>query len=95
MEHIILTEFGEALNPYSGSDKHGTTERTALFSSCVGEVLCGKDMVGTHDICNGTIQLRKVSTTHNALCCSYCNLRILIPKEIDDYKKLRHWFRTK
>jgi len=91
MESIVLTIFGEKLNPYSGHDKHGTTDKTVLFPSCVGEMSFGKDVLGIHDICNGTIQLRRVSAAHNAICCSYCNLRILVPKEIDDYGKLRKW----
>lgn len=92
MEPIVLTEFGEMLNPFSGFDKHGTTDRTALFPSCAGDVPYSKDVVGIHYICNGTIFLRRVSATHNALCCSYCGLRIIIPKEVDDYGKLRQWF---
>jgi hypothetical protein len=91
MKPIILTEFGETLNPYSGLDKVGTTEETVLISSRWGIRIYDKDVVGIHSACDGKIQLRKVSETHSALCCDQCNLRIVIPKEVDTYKKLRQW----
>lgn len=92
MESIVLTKFGETLKPYSGLDKVGTTEETVLISSRWGVRTYDKDVVGIHSDCDGKIQLRKVSETHNALCCDQCNLRIVIPKEVDTYKKLRAWF---
>lgn len=89
MDPIVLTEFGEMLRPHPGVDESGITERTVLI--CWGEVKCGEDAVGIHDVCNGAIQLRMVSATHNALCCNLCNLRIVIPREVDNYGKLRQW----
>lgn len=94
MDSIVLTEFGETLNPYSGTDKHGTTDETVLVSSCWGERTYDKDVVGVHYICYGTIQLKRVSKAHNALCCNHCGLRIVIPVEVDDYGKLRAWFES-
>lgn len=94
MNPIVLTKFGETLNPFSGSDKYGTTDITVLFSSCWGVRIYSADTVGFHDVCNGTIQLVKVSKTHNALRCDHCGLRIVIPVEVDNYGKLRVWFES-
>jgi hypothetical protein len=91
MDPIVLTESGETLEPYSGFDELSTTDGTALVSSCWGTRTYSKDVVGIHDVCNGIIRLRKISVTHNALCCNQCGLRIAILIQVDTYRKLRRW----
>lgn len=77
MHSIILTEFYEKM--------------------CV-DVLPDDDKlpynsnVGYHDYCGGYFRIKPISETHNCLICLYgCGLRIVIPKGIDTYGKLRKW----
>ena len=45
--------------------------------------------VGRHSVCDGTMRVLKVSTTHKALVCPECYLRISFPQDIDTFRKLR------
>jgi hypothetical protein len=44
---------------------------------------------GVHQTCGGEIDVRPISTTHKAVCCKKCYLRVPIPFGIDTYGKLR------
>lgn len=80
MEKIVLTEFGECLLEYPSTQ---TSDQDRL-GSCVG----------MHEGCN-SVDLKPVSATHNAIYCRHCGLRIVIPKEIDTYGKLRQYMADK
>ena len=80
---IALTNFGETLLEYPFVESpytEGYTDESEL-STCVG----------IHGICNGWVDIKEISITHNALVCRYCNLRIVIPKTINTYGKLREF----
>ena len=77
MEKIVLTEFGETL---VGCDNSSCTDESKI---CF--------YINVHQSCNGFVDLKEVSETHNALLCRCCGLRIVIPKNIDTYGKLRQW----
>lgn len=73
---IILTEFGDALEPYPGR-----TWETKLV-----------DILGSHCQHAGDVRLIKTSsTTHNVIVCPHCYFRFLIPKEINTFAKLHEW----
>lgn len=79
---IILTEFGETLlEPLADSDEYHTHDDTPLKSN-----------IGVHDICNGWVDLKGVSETHQAIVCRSCQLRVVIPKIIETYGELRKYF---
>lgn len=90
MEPIVLNKTGDRLLPYSGTDLAGTTWQTILFASSRDD-RHGKDLIGTHECCNGTMRLKKSSKTHNALLCENCGLRIVLPCKIETYANLRQW----
>ena len=73
---IILTSFGETLLGYQGNDEGGD-ERKLNYYSLV------------HDVCGGFIDIRKISTTHNAIICRLCYLRVVIPASLETYGELR------
>lgn len=75
---IVLTEYGDALSEYPNSDP----EKYPQLSTCIG----------AHDICNGWMDIHEISKTHSAITCRKCGLRVVIPKEIDTYHKLKKYF---
>ena len=44
--------------------------------------------IGIHEFCDGWIDIVRVSETHQVLYCRRCNLRRLIPLEVDTWEKL-------
>lgn len=78
---ITLTDFGEALAPYPGSDL--ADDRT------LG--LC----IATHHVCRGFVDLKEVSINHNAIVCRACSLRIVIPAGVETFGDLRAWRASK
>ncbi len=44
--------------------------------------------IGRHEHCDGWIDITRVSETHQVLHCRRCNFRMLIPLEVDTWKKL-------
>lgn len=75
---IKLTEYGETLLGYPGSERGDE-----------GELSCG---IGVHAICNGWVDIKPVSTTHKAIICRECNMRILVPESVKTYGDLRSFF---
>ena len=72
---IKLTKFEEVLIDSRDSDR---TEESKLG-----------DCIGVHAICGGNMYICRVSLTHKAIFCIYCQLRIIIPAEIVTYADLR------
>jgi hypothetical protein len=73
---IVLTEFGEALVPYSKDE--------AYEDQTISTV------AGIHDICRGWLDSKQVSETHDVLRCRQCGLRVYIPvglKTLGDLRK--------
>jgi len=80
---IILTDVGDALREYP-------VERvTAKHHRDDDSMATGTGCVGVHDACNGFVDRRGASTTHDSLNCRGCNLRICIPKSVKTYGDLR------
>ena len=73
IESIVLTKFGETLLPLANASEEG--------------ILTGE--VGAHYICNGSIFLIPVSSTHRVLLCRKCGLRLVIPVSASSYLALR------
>lgn len=71
---IVLTKFGEILNPDSKTGNDDNNLSTG---------------VGLHDVCGGWFDLRPISETHKALVCSACKLRVVMPAEVTTYGDLR------
>lgn len=44
-----------------------------------------------HSVCYGIVDATPVSTTHYALACRSCDLRLVIPNKIDTHKKLKKY----
>ncbi len=83
-EPIVLDEIGRTLVP-------GYVDDEVLQPVYVGCMPKNRGVVGRHQICGGWILLKKVSETHNQLCCGMCHLGIVVPKEVDTCAKLRKW----
>lgn len=47
-----------------------------------------------HKVCGGFINKRSVSSSHYVLKCRACGLRVVIPNEIDTYKKLKNYLKV-
>lgn len=77
IEPIVLTKYGEALEAYPRTEKRDPT--TYKLISCVG----------VHSVCNGFMDCNETSSTHSALVCRICHLRVVIPKEVDTWAKLQ------
>ena len=78
---IVLTEFDEAMSCFGGYKE----------ASFFKEIPAGSDTIGQHNFCAGLIRIRPISRTHRVIFCKRCNLRIVIPREVDTYAKLRQW----
>ncbi len=77
MSPIVVNEFGETLVDYPQT----TVNDNERLSTCFA----------LHETCNGFVDLKRISKTHNCILCRACSLRIVIPQEIDTYGKLRQW----
>ena len=80
-EPILLNKYGEKLNKHPDA-------------SCEDERRLSSP-IGLHAFCNGWVDIRKVSETHQAIICRVCKLRIIIPIEIKNYGDLRKYFINK
>ena len=72
---ITLTSFGEEMTGYPGSNE----SEDSKLGVCIG----------VHEICEGFLDIKKISTTHNAIVCRSCHLRIVIPASLQTYGDLR------
>ena len=88
MKPIVLTEYGETLNEYPKghlpSDHPGAHQdlpehEAKKMSICIG----------IHAVCSCWMDIREISSTHRALTCRGCNLRFVIPKEVQTFGDLR------
>ena len=89
LEPIQLTPEGALLREYPPSTtafgyeyfvKHARDEND--LGSCVG----------VHMHCNGWMDRRRATSTHDAIVCRGCQLRVLFPKEVKAYGYLRQVF---
>ena len=86
MNPIALNEFGETLLEYPNSKSADDRNILCVIDGRIVEVC-----IGIHDLCRGWVDAKPISKTHNALCCRRCNLRIVIPSEVNTFGKLRQW----
>lgn len=78
MGPIILTELGETLLPYPGAE--------------AGEDVRLQSCIGVHDICRGWVDIVKASSTHRAIHCRVCGLRVVIPNAVERWSQLAKHF---
>jgi len=83
---IIVNELGEGIMEYFHKEPGGCEDRDIRPGNKVSEV------IGKHQFCGGHIVNHPITERQNALCCATCNLRIIIPKTIDTFSKLRKHF---
>jgi hypothetical protein len=76
---IQLTPIGDLLEEYPTSQGVGHTTDEKKLNQCVG----------IHALCDSFMDLRPASTTHNAINCRGCNLRVPISNTIITYGDLR------
>lgn len=83
MIRVVLTKDGDALTIYNHSRQEiKTTENSELI---FGEI--------THDICGGVLVLSQISETKRAIACRLCNLRVVIPIDLNTFRALRAYFK--
>lgn len=75
IQPIVLTSIGETLLGYPGSVRGDEGE--------LG------DCIGVHDVCDGWVDIKKISTTHNVIVCRSCHLRVVVPMSLKTYGELR------
>jgi hypothetical protein len=73
---IVLSSCNERLIGYS--------EETVEEGSLIG-------CIGRHEVCGGWIDFKEISSTHHAIVCRNCGLRITIPKIVKTYGGLRDY----
>lgn len=85
MEPILLTREGDLMReyPYDNLFKH--TNDSDKLSSCIG----------VHKICNGFMDRKSTTETHDVILCRSCHLRIPFPNTIQTYGELRLFFGVK
>lgn len=86
LKPIVLTQYGESLREYPPDQRgiytvHTRDDHPLRFSP------------GAHEVCLGWVDLRVASSTHNALVCRTCHLRVVIPSSVDTYGALRAHFK--
>ena len=82
VEPIVLDKnTGEILLGYPGSEQGDE-----------GELWC---CIGVHEICRGWVDIKPISTTHQALVCRSCGMRILVPASVKTFGDLRSFFNKK
>ena len=81
MKKIQLNKQSEHLLPYP---EHPGRSDTKLLTGGVG----------IHEYCGGHIVISGVSETHRVLYCGCCNFRLLIPLEVNTWKKLKVYMCT-
>ncbi len=80
IEPIVLTEYGETLRGYPDSQ----TGDEGKLSTCIG----------VHDVCNCWVDIKQVSSTHHAILCRGCALRVVVPKNsVTTFGDLREFFK--
>ena len=84
IEDIKITQYGEYLHAYQVAEWNDDYEESSHLSSTIG----------THVLCDGFIDIKEVSQTHNVLSCRACGLRFYIPIKVDTYGKLRKYMKS-
>jgi len=88
MKPIKLTQYGETLLEYPRSS----------YTTCVKpkdpEERQLNTCVGIHGVCNGWMDIREVSSTHKAITCRACGLRVVFPESIKTFGALRKFCET-
>lgn len=82
MEPIVLSQYGETL-----------IENPAFKKGDDDDLNGQTHVVGTHQHCRGAIERVTVSSTHFALICNDCNLRVVIPNRVKTFARLRRFFK--
>jgi len=78
LKPIILSKYSEILLEYPSSN----SDDSKKLSICIG----------VHDICNGFLDIKRISNTHKVIICRSCGLRIVVPKRVITYGDLRKHF---
>jgi len=50
--------------------------------------------IGYHSMCGGSLDIRPISTSHQAINCRSCNLRIVIPMSVKTPEELKEYMST-
>jgi hypothetical protein len=79
IQPIVISAYGETLEGYPNSQ----VGDEGKLSTCVG----------VHQVCQGFVDINKISLTHCALNCRLCKFRIVIPNEVKTYGDLRAFFK--
>ena len=82
LEPIVLTSYGEILLPHPEM-KDREEEESFMLHGCIG----------THQWCDGKIDVIMISQTHNTLYCHQCGLRVPIPDRVKTWEDLRECLR--
>ena len=85
MNPIVLTRHKDTLVEYPAAFD-GEVNDNSNLTSLVGSI------VGQHKVCGGRLEIGSTSEIWNAIICRSCYLRVVFPKEVDTYGKLREWF---
>ncbi len=82
---VLLTSEGDTLREYPSDNlfKH-TNDSDKLGSS-----------VGVHKVCNGFMDRKSTTETHDVILCRSCGLRVSFPNTIKTYGELRQFFNSK
>jgi len=76
LQKIVLTENRESIRAYPG-----VTDADVELSLCIG----------IHNVCNGWVDISKVSESHQAIVCRKCYLRVVVPFWVKNYSDLYRW----
>lgn len=84
---IKLTVYGETLEV-----KRGVADETPMNGSSNGSSV---KPIMTHNVCNGCLDLVRISAKHQAIICRECLLRVVFPLTVKTFGDLRRYLRER
>ena len=85
---IVITKFGDTLVEYPGLLSADDTLPLLSPTRFISE-----DVAGIHSGDGGWIIVHEISSTHTALACHTCYLRVLVPNSVKTWGDLRAHFK--
>ncbi len=79
---VVISEVGETLVGYPANRQGVVTDQEDHSTLSIS----------VHGICNGFTDRKNISSTHDAIVCRSCFLRVVIPKSVITYNDLRSHF---
>jgi len=78
--YLTITKYGEKIS-FQLNPNYGEDTRVTFG-------------LNQHSVCGGVVDVQPVSLSHYVLVCGRCKLRVVIPNEINTYRKLKKYVKV-